>query len=115
MTNLLVNVIVALIAIESGGDPKAIGDGGQSIGILQIKEITVDEANRLVGHPRWDSADRWCPVSSIAICRTILIHHYNRGNRDFVSLGSRWQMPYGDATQDYVRKLRREQANQSNR
>jgi hypothetical protein len=61
-------LLAALIAVESGGDCRAIGDQGRSIGILQITEACVRDVNRIYGiHYRWpdDCFDR---KSSVEIC-----------------------------------------------
>ena len=43
MSNVLAMVVAALIQVESGGDPAAVGDGGRSVGILQMRTIAVRE------------------------------------------------------------------------
>lgn len=40
----MIKLILALIAVESGGDPNAIGDGGDAFGILQIHSAYVQDA-----------------------------------------------------------------------
>jgi hypothetical protein len=39
-------LLAALIAVESGGDPTAIGDEGKALGILQIHKCVVDDVNK---------------------------------------------------------------------
>ena len=39
--------IAALIAVESGGNVKAIGDNGRAYGILQIHQCVVEDVNRV--------------------------------------------------------------------
>lgn len=46
MTNL-VQIIAAIIAVESGGNDFAIGDGGLAIGALQIHAGVVADVNRI--------------------------------------------------------------------
>jgi soluble lytic murein transglycosylase-like protein len=68
-------LLAALIAVESGGDCRAIGDQGRSIGILQITEACVADVNRIYGtHYRWpnDCFDR---KSSVEICVAYLTHY----------------------------------------
>jgi len=55
---MILALIAALCLVESGGDPQAVGDNGRAIGVLQIHEIMVDEANRLAGCQRWSYSDR---------------------------------------------------------
>jgi len=69
------SLLAALIFVESGGNNKAIGDEGWSIGCLQITEICVRDVNRIYGtHYRWphDCFDR---KSSIEICVAYLAHY----------------------------------------
>lgn len=72
MTALLLS---CLIAVESGGNARAVGDGGRSIGILQISKGCVDDVNRIYGtRYRWPD-DCWDPKKSMAIC-TLYIHEH---------------------------------------
>jgi len=41
-------LLAALIAVESGGDSLAIGDGGKAVGVLQIHPVMVDDCNRIL-------------------------------------------------------------------
>lgn len=41
--------LAALLAVESGGNDLAIGDGGRAIGALQIHRGVVDDVNRVHG------------------------------------------------------------------
>lgn len=56
----------AMIHVESGGDPNAlgdyIGDVPLAVGVLQIHQIMVKEANRILGEQRFrldDRKDAW--------------------------------------------------------
>jgi len=42
-------LLAALIAVESGGNPFAVGDGGQAVGCLQIHPSVVADVNRIAG------------------------------------------------------------------
>ena len=106
MTNTIAMVISALIAVESGGDPAAVGDDGQAVGILQMWPCAVEEANRLAGRHLWTREDRHNPQLSWAMAWKILEHHYQRGHTDAVSLACRWHSPYGEAPESYVEKVR---------
>lgn len=46
MTNLL---IAAIMMVESGGNHRAIGDGGTAIGPLQIRQAAITDVNRIHG------------------------------------------------------------------
>lgn len=52
----LSTLIAAIIAVESGGNDLAIGDGGKAIGPLQIHRAYVQDVNERCGtHYRWES------------------------------------------------------------
>jgi hypothetical protein len=55
----IIAAIAILMQIESTGNPKAIGDNGASIGVLQIQEIYVRECNRFAGVDTFTYEDRW--------------------------------------------------------
>lgn len=63
-------LLSAIIAVESGGDPNAVGDNGRAVGILQIHPIMVREANRILGRDEFTLADRYSPERSVAIFDT---------------------------------------------
>ena len=66
--------IAALIAVESGGDAKAIGDNGRSVGVLQIQRAVVEDVNRVHGtRYRWPE-DAQNPMNAARICRLYLQH-----------------------------------------
>lgn len=50
MTNIITAALLAAMAqVESGGNPRAIGDGGKAVGILQIHRCVVLDVNRIHG------------------------------------------------------------------
>lgn len=106
MTSTLAVVIAALVSIESGGNPRAIGDNGRAVGILQMWPVAVQEANRLAGRSKWTNKDRLSPARSKEMASTILSWHYAKGIRDPVELGCRWRNPDGRAPDWYRRKLK---------
>ncbi len=67
--------LTALEQIESGGDTKAVGDGGKAIGILQIWPIYVKDVNRILGVEKFTLFDRWDAVKSRDMVR-IYLNHY---------------------------------------
>ncbi len=67
----------AICAVESGGNPRAVGDNSLAVGIAQIHPIMVREANRLAG-TKYTLKDRLDPVKSKAIF-TIYVEHYGKG------------------------------------
>jgi len=74
ITNALVSeqVLDAIAQVESGGNPKAVGDSGRAIGLFQIWPIYVREANRLSKAVQYIDADRLDPVKSRDITRIVL-------------------------------------------
>ena len=41
-------LLEALCLVESGGDPNAVGDNSEALGILQIHRVYVDDVNRIL-------------------------------------------------------------------
>lgn len=60
ITSLLLS---ALIAVESSGNPNAVGDAGRAVGVLQIRPCVVADVNAYAG-TRYTLADRRCPQKS---------------------------------------------------
>jgi len=106
MTGIVAMAIAALIQVESAGNPRAQGDGGRAVGILQMWPIAVAEANRIAGARRWTPADRENPDKSREMAATILGRHYRRGVRNPVDLAARWRNPKGNAPEWYRQRLR---------
>ena len=42
----IIKLILAIILVESGGDPLAMGDGGKSIGCMQIQQQVIEDVNK---------------------------------------------------------------------
>ncbi len=72
-TNCFAALIVALVWIESGGDEKAIGDGGRAWGCLQIRAGVIADVNTIYGlsYRREDAFDR---EKAKEICRKYLLY-----------------------------------------
>lgn len=68
-------LISALIAVESGGNIKAIGDNGNAVGILQIHKEVIIDCNRIVGKKIFKYDDRFFKARSINIANTYLEHY----------------------------------------
>ena len=71
MTALL---LAALIAVESGGDARAIGDDGRALGVLQIHAGVVTDVNRIAGRT-WAHADAKQPHIAKAMAEIYLRHY----------------------------------------
>lgn len=65
----------SLAFVESGGNPRAVGDGGKAIGLFQIWKIYVDDVNRILGKPVFDYVDRLDSDKSRAMVRIYLKHY----------------------------------------
>jgi len=86
MEQLLKILIPILIQIESGGDPNAIGDNGDAVGVLQIHKITVDDVNRILGINRFTYLGRGSISESKSMCRFYLKHYAPKFNGDYTEL-----------------------------
>lgn len=64
----------ALQTVESGGNARAIGDGGKAVGILQIHPCVVSDVNRIHG-THYTLSDRLDPAKSREIARLYLSHY----------------------------------------
>lgn len=100
-------LLAAMIAVESGGNPSAIGDGGRSVGILQISRAVVADVNRIHG-----TDYRW-PDDCFTSCSFIIWHrylsHYAPGASDETVARIRNGGPSGHrkaSTKAYWRKVR---------
>jgi hypothetical protein len=103
------NLITALIAVESGGNDMAIGDGGRALGPLQIHRGVVLDVNRITGS-HYRHQDMTNRAQARAVCEAYL-RHYGRGATT-EQLARRWNGgPTGDrktATAAYWQKVKKE-------
>jgi hypothetical protein len=111
----LTNLITALIAVESGGNDMAIGDGGRALGPLQIHRAVVVDVNRITG-----SSYRWQEMTNRAqaraVCEAYLRHYVTekRINRnptvaDFAKVWNSGPNGFKKTVSDnYVRKFEAE-------
>lgn len=74
MNDVLAVLILALIQVESGGDPKLIGDNGEAVGVLQIHIEVVQDVNR-VYKTKYKANDRYDVEKSKEICRLYLTYY----------------------------------------
>ena len=77
-------LIPALIMVESGGRPDAIGDGGKAVGILQIHMSYLHDVNRIIASKKiFHDRDRKNVKKSMEMARAYLVYygkHYERKN-----------------------------------
>jgi len=72
-------LILALIAVESGGVADAVGDDGKAVGILQIHPKYVKDCNRISGMlDRFKQSDRLDPAASFSMCGIYLTYWSRR-------------------------------------
>ena len=71
------NLILALIAVESGGNNLAVGDHGQSHGPLQIQRVVIQDVNRIY-KTNYKYSDRFNRNKSIQICQLYLRHYASK-------------------------------------
>jgi len=103
-------LILALIMVESGGDPNAVGDNGQAVGVLQIHPIMVQDVNRILGEEKFSLDDRYNRQKSIVMCK-VYFNHYGK-DKTTEQLARIWNGgPRGhkkESTKKYWKKVRRE-------
>ena len=73
-------LLSALILVESGGDPGAVGDNGRAHGCLQIRSECLADVNRISGR-HFTCDDCYDPAKAREIA-TIYLLHYGRGASD---------------------------------
>lgn len=66
-------LIAALIAVESGGNDLAIGDGGRAVGALQIHAAVVRDVNRIAG-THYTHGSMTNRAAAVEVCRIYLAH-----------------------------------------
>lgn len=64
----------AIMAVESGGDAYAVGDGGRAIGCYQIHRAYWLDAMRILGED-WPYSDARDPVKAMAAVRAYTKHY----------------------------------------
>lgn len=69
-------LILAIIAIESGGNDLAVGDGGNAFGCLQIWECYVTDANQYAGST-FTHRDAFSREASIAMFQAYMARYAN--------------------------------------
>jgi hypothetical protein len=70
-------LLAALMAVESGGNPFAVGDGGKAVGCLQIHAAVVADVNRIAGRQTapYTLADRLEVEKSKQMCVIYLAYY----------------------------------------
>jgi len=71
--------IVTILCVLEGCDPQAVN--GDAVGILQIRPICVDQANKLSGSEKYTLEDRFDVQKSKEICTLILSWQLDQHSR----------------------------------
>ena len=58
------DLVNAIATVESGGDSKAIGDGGKALGMFQLHKVYVQDVNRILKRKAYTYEDRMNPKKS---------------------------------------------------
>ena len=80
MNTTIAILLNALIAVESCGNPAAVGDNGQAVGVLQIHPECIQDVNRKTGNA-YTLQDRKSISRSREICAAYLAHYGKRYER----------------------------------
>ncbi len=77
-------VAKAIMSVESGGDPQAVGDNGRSIGPYQIRRAYWSDAMRFLGQdwPYYQAKD---PAKALAAVYAYAKHYATRYNRPWTA------------------------------
>jgi len=109
-------LIAALIIVESDGNPNAVGDKGQAIGILQIHPICVQDVNRILGEEKYTLIDRLDPIKSVEIC-IVYLNYYGK-DKSVEQLARIWNggpkgfkrkstLPYWDKVKKVIEEIKK--------
>ncbi len=72
-------LLAALVAVESSGDPDAIGDNGLAFGCLQLHAAYVQDAAQFAGKT-WRHEDAFNPATAEQIVRAIWLAMLRRND-----------------------------------
>jgi len=105
---ILLNLFLAICAVESGNNPNAVNLKENAVGVAQIRPIMVRDVNRICGAPVFGLKDRYDPEASYEMFK-IYIKHYGAKTPREVSM--QWNGgPKGyekKSTLGYWRKVQR--------
>lgn len=87
LSYLILVLLPALVAVESGGDWSKVGAAGERGG-LQITTVCIADVNRIYG-TSFTQDDAYDPVQAKAICVAYL-SHYGRGHESLEELARIW-------------------------
>ena len=71
---ITLQLILAMIIVESAGIDHAIGDDGKAFGCLQIHAACVEDVNRIYG-TNYSHEDMFIRKNAVAVCRMYIDHY----------------------------------------
>lgn len=83
----------AICAVESGNNPKAVGDGGKAVGVAQIWVVLVNDANRILRRREFTASDRLSPTRSRQMFDVWAGHYYPTASDEIIA--RRWNQGVG--------------------
>lgn len=72
----MLDLFLAIVSVESGGNRFAVGDNGKAVGPAQIWEIVVADCNR-ISHGHFTASDRFSMQKSAEMFQ-IYTEHYGK-------------------------------------
>ena len=68
-------LLCAIAIVESSGNPLAVGDSGEALGLYQLRPIYVQDVNRILGVTIYQHADALHPGHAANMVRIYLSHY----------------------------------------
>lgn len=103
-------LLMALIAVESGGNDAAIGDGGGALGCLQIRHMVIADVNMIYG-TNYQHGDALSRTAALEIAE-LYLRHYGGENGTAEEYARIWnggpRGPFRTCTLPYWMKVRAE-------
>lgn len=104
----------AIVAVESGGNDMAVGDGGRSIGAYQISRAVVADVNRIHG-TRFTWKGMTNRADADRVFRLYVSHYCETDEQAARTWNGGPRGPRKQATAKYWRKVQREIDNRGHR
>lgn len=98
-------IVKAIIKVESGGDPNAVGDGGEAIGLMQIQPRWHKERMERLG-----VTDLTDPESNVRVGCDYLAELLNKYDWDYIAALTAYNAGTATAKTDYAEKILNERA-----
>ena len=69
------DLLAAIAQVESSGDPNAVNEKENAVGLYQIRPIYLKDVNRILGYQYFKLADRYDPEYSKQIVSAYLLYY----------------------------------------